>query len=194
MKMSRLVLVVALAVAVSGCSDSGGTGMNVILVTLDTTRADYLGAYGRPEGWTPNFDRVARRGTRFDLAVATAAVTPVSHASILTGRNNSEHGLRVLYAAGGYRLPADVPTLATTLKEEGYHTGAVHAAFPVDLASNLPLCFLRTRSAGRPAHFHRRKSKPLVRHLACRCPSGTSGPCGCRPREESHRPPVGFWQ
>lgn len=122
---------VALVLVLSGCSDAGRTRMNVLLVTLDTTRADYLGAYGRPGDWTPSFDRVARGGTRFDLAVATAAVTPVSHASILTGLDNGEHGLRVLYAAGGYRLPEDVPTLATVLKGEGYRTGAVHSAFPV---------------------------------------------------------------
>jgi arylsulfatase A-like enzyme len=104
---------------------------NLVLVTLDTTRADALSCYGAPQGSTPNLDALARSGTRFDLAVATAALTPVSHASILTGLHNQEHGLRVLAAPGGYRLPADVPTLATVLADEGYATAAFHSAFPV---------------------------------------------------------------
>jgi arylsulfatase A-like enzyme len=105
--------------------------MNVVLVTLDTTRADYLGAYGRPGDPTPTIDALAREGTRFDLAISTAAVTPVSHAAILTGLENREHGLRVLSAQGGFRLAPGVPTLATVLHDQGYRTMAVHSAFPV---------------------------------------------------------------
>lgn len=104
---------------------------NVLLVTLDTTRADYLGAYGNKEQTTPNLDALADQGTRFDLAISTAAVTPVSHASILTGLYNHEHGLRVLSAPSGFRLPPDTATLASVLKSSGYHTLAVHSAFPV---------------------------------------------------------------
>jgi arylsulfatase A-like enzyme len=122
-----------------GC-DGGGNGRgastpgqpkNVLLITLDTTRADYIGCYGAGAGATPNLDALAKEGTRFDLAMATASVTPVAHAAILTGLDNSEHGLRVLYAHGGYRLPKGVPTLATVLKERGFRTLAVHSAFPV---------------------------------------------------------------
>ena len=105
--------------------------MNVLLVTLDTTRADALGCYGAPGNPTPNLDGLAAEGTRFDLAIATAAVTPVSHASILTGLENAAHGLRVLSGAGGHRLDERVPTLATVLRARGYATGAVHSAFPV---------------------------------------------------------------
>ena len=104
---------------------------NVILVTLDTTRADYLGAYGKAGDPTPNLDALAREGTRFDLAISSSAVTPVSHASILTGLENPEHGLRVLSAPSGYRLRGGIPTLATVLKDSGYRTGAVGSAFPV---------------------------------------------------------------
>jgi arylsulfatase A-like enzyme len=104
---------------------------NVLLITLDTTRADHLGAYGSSVTSTPRLDELARRGTRFDLALATASVTPVSHASILTGLWNDEHRLRVLSGSGGYRLPDDVPTLATLLADGGWHTAAVHSAFPV---------------------------------------------------------------
>ena len=104
---------------------------NVVLITLDTTRADYLGAYGGESSRTPSMDGLAARGARFDLALSASAVTPVSHATILTGLYPYEHGLRVLSAASGFTLPEDIPTLTTTLKEKGYKTIAVHSAFPV---------------------------------------------------------------
>jgi arylsulfatase A-like enzyme len=104
---------------------------NVLLITMDTTRADYLSTYGSESTQTPNLDALAARGVRFDMALSASAVTPVSHATIMTGLFPYEHGLRVLSAAGGYKLPADVPTIATTLKDRGYTTIAVHSAFPV---------------------------------------------------------------
>jgi arylsulfatase A-like enzyme len=104
---------------------------NVLLITLDTTRADFFGAYGSPGRGTPYFDAVARRGALFQTAISTASVTPVAHASILTGLEPYHHGLRVLFAESGFRLPADIPTLATVLHARGWRTGAVHSAFPV---------------------------------------------------------------
>ncbi len=117
----------------SSCADGPGAAKprNVVLITLDTTRADYLSCYDASKGSTPSLDALAAQGTRFDLAISTASVTPVSHASILTGLYNHEHGLRVLYAEGGYRLGEEVSTLATVLAARGYHTLAVHSAFPV---------------------------------------------------------------
>jgi arylsulfatase A-like enzyme len=133
----RAAALLPLALLLGSCSDSGSDrpvareGMkNVLLVTLDTTRADYLGTYGHQRK-TPVFDRLAQQGTRFDRAMSTASVTPVSHASILTGRYNHSHGLRVLSGPGGFQLPDEVPTLAEILRAEGYRTGAIHSAFPV---------------------------------------------------------------
>jgi len=113
------------------CTDSAPKKPNVILITLDTTRADYISCYGKHPGITPNIDAIAAEGTRFDMAISTAGVTPVSHASILTGLNNQSHKLRVLSADSGYKLPEDIPTLATVFAAAGYHTVAVHSAFPV---------------------------------------------------------------
>jgi arylsulfatase A-like enzyme len=124
------IAVAALLSACTGCSRAAKRP-NVVLVTLDTTRADALSCYGAPQGSTPSLDALARSGTRFDLAVSTAALTPVSHASILTGLENQQHGLRVLAAPSGFRLRSDVETLATALKAEGYATAAIHSAFPV---------------------------------------------------------------
>jgi choline-sulfatase len=102
-------------------------GQNVLLITIDTLRADALGSYGGRAA-TPALDRLAAEGVRFDFAHAHAVVTLTSHASILTGRYPFQHGLR---DNSGYRLPADAPTAASRLKASGYATGAFVAAFPL---------------------------------------------------------------
>ena len=101
---------------------------NVLLVTIDTLRADALGAYGG-RAVTPNLDALAAHGARFDFAHAHAVVTLASHASILTGRYPYEHGIR---DNTGYRLPASIPTAATLLKARGFDTGAFVGGFPLD--------------------------------------------------------------
>ena len=101
---------------------------NVLLVTIDTLRADALGSYGGPAA-TPNLDRLAAAGIRFEFAHAHAVVTLPSHASILTGVYPFEHGI---HDNSGYRLPDDSRTLATMLRAEGFATGAFVAAFPLD--------------------------------------------------------------
>lgn len=100
---------------------------NVLLITIDTLRADALGAYGG-EAKTPNIDRLASRGVRFDNAHAQGVVTLVSHASILTGRYPYETGVR---DNAGYRLSPDADTLASRLKARGFDTGAFIAGFPL---------------------------------------------------------------
>jgi len=110
---------------------------NVLLVTLDTTRADALGCYGRSGNPTPCLDAIAAEGTRFERAIATASLTPVSHASILTGLDNAHHGVRVIAAGAGTALVPGIPTLASVLRERGYRTGAALSAFPVSAAYGL---------------------------------------------------------
>jgi len=104
---------------------------NVLLVTLDTTRADRMSCYGHSAKTSPNMDALAADGVRFDMAIAQAALTPVSHASIFTGLLPPQHGLRVLYAKSGYRLSEAIPTLATALRDQGWKTGAFLSSFPV---------------------------------------------------------------
>jgi arylsulfatase A-like enzyme/Tfp pilus assembly protein PilF len=101
---------------------------NVLLVTIDTLRADVVGAYGG-RALTPNLDRLAAQGARFDFAHAHAVVTLPSHASILTGRYPYEHGIR---DNTGYRLPATERTAAALLKAQGFATGAFIGGFPLD--------------------------------------------------------------
>ena len=101
---------------------------NILLVTIDTLRADALGSYGG-RAITPNLDRLAAHGARFTFAHSHAVVTLVSHASILTGRYPYEHGIR---DNTGYRLSPSQPTAATRLKAQGFATGAFVGGFPLD--------------------------------------------------------------
>ncbi len=105
------------------------SGLDVVLVTVDTWRADAAGFAGNPRVKTPAFDRLASAGRVFTNARAHNVVTLPSHANILTGLLPFQHGLR---DNAGFRLPDGVPTLATRLKEAGYATGAFISAFPLD--------------------------------------------------------------
>ncbi len=100
---------------------------NVLLVTIDTLRADALGSYGG-QAATPHLDSLARQGARFAFAHAHAVVTLPSHATILTGLLPYEHGIR---DNSGYRLKDGTESLATRLKAEGFATGAFVAGFPL---------------------------------------------------------------
>jgi tetratricopeptide (TPR) repeat protein len=94
---------------------------SVILLTLDTTRADHLGAYGAARSHTPVLDALAARGTRYARALTSAPLTLPAHCSLLTGLEPPEHGVR---DNGTQSLRGDVPTLATRLAARGYATGA----------------------------------------------------------------------
>ncbi len=101
---------------------------NVLIVTIDTLRADALGSYGGAAA-TPNLDRLAADGIRYDFAHAHSVITLPSHVSIFTGLYPFEHGVR---ENSGYRLAPSVTTLATRLTAAGYSTGAFIGAFPLD--------------------------------------------------------------
>jgi len=103
--------------------------LSVLLITLDTTRADRLGCYGHAGGATPHLDALARRGVLFRQAYAHVPLTCPSHASLLTGRLPMHHGVR---DNGGYVLAADVPTLAERFAAAGHRTGAFVSAFVLD--------------------------------------------------------------
>ena len=101
---------------------------NVLLLTLDTTRRDRLGCYGCDKPLTPHLDRLAAEGILFEQAVASAPVTLPSHATILTGLDPQEHGVR---NNGTFVLPANQTTLTEVLQAAGYTTSATIGAFPV---------------------------------------------------------------
>jgi tetratricopeptide (TPR) repeat protein len=105
-----------------------GRPHNVVLITLDTTRADHLGCYGYASARTPRLDALAASGVRFVRAYAPAPLTLPSHASILSGLYPVAHGVH----NNGHDLPAGIATLATILKAKGFATAAFVSSFSVD--------------------------------------------------------------
>ncbi len=103
--------------------------MNVLLVTLDTTRADRLGCYGSSRARTPNLDALAASGVRFENVYCQVPLTTPSHCSILTGTYPLYHQV---HNNGSYGLPAELTTLAEVLKDRGFQTAAFVASFTVD--------------------------------------------------------------
>ncbi len=104
-------------------------GLNVLLITLDTTRADRLGCYGYEQARTPHLDDLARGGVLFADAYCPVPTTLPSHASIFTGLYPFNHGV---HNNGTYALGPDPATLAEVLKGRGYETAAFTASFSVD--------------------------------------------------------------
>ncbi|MBW2400231.1 MAG: sulfatase-like hydrolase/transferase [Deltaproteobacteria bacterium] len=98
---------------------------NLVLITMDTTRADALGTYGQALPASPNIDRIAANGVVFEQAVTSSPETLPSHASIFTGLQPYVHGVR---ANAGFALSEENLTLAEVLAGHGYRTGAEIAA------------------------------------------------------------------
>jgi len=124
-------------VFVTGCSASGPSfdelrddnDYNVLLITVDTLRADRLGAYGFTEVETPVIDRLAATGVTFEHAYSPTPLTLPSHSSLMTGTYPAFHGVR---DNGGFVIPPDLDTLATVFSRNGYETAAFVGAFVLD--------------------------------------------------------------
>jgi arylsulfatase A-like enzyme/Flp pilus assembly protein TadD len=99
--------------------------LNLVLVTIDTLRADRLGCYGYAKVETPVLDALAQRGALFENAVTQTPLTPPSHASMFTGLNPNVHGVR---NTGGFVLQSSFTTLAEILQQQGWDTAAFVAA------------------------------------------------------------------
>jgi arylsulfatase A-like enzyme len=113
--------------------DPPGNAPNVLLVTLDTTRADHFGAYGNERVRTPNFDAFADSGARFDQAMAQIPVTGPSHTTIMSGQGPWTHGGLL----NGIPVPANVPLLAETMRTNGYRTGGFVSAYVLERSVGL---------------------------------------------------------
>lgn len=122
---ARLVAIVAACAAATllAC-DREGAGCppdcNVVLVSIDTLRADHLGLHGYARDTSPNLDRLGREAVVFENAISQSAWTTPAHASMMTGLHPHEHGL-VYYSRPG-SLPDAIPTLAERLAARGYRT------------------------------------------------------------------------
>src|SRR4029079_11199861 len=125
---SVCVLAIACTAKQSAPPASTPSARNLVIITIDTLRADHVGAYGYKEAHTPTLDRLAHDGVLFTHAYATAPITLTSHASLMTGRYPPGHGARHI----GSRIDLKTPTLADTLSEAGFATAAFIAAYPLD--------------------------------------------------------------
>ncbi len=128
----KLILAVCLGLVatrmlLSHSGRSGGTSVvparapSVVLITLDTVRADHIGCYGYRRIETPSIDRLADEGIRFEHAYAQVPLTLPSHTVIMTGKYPMSNGVRDLTSPG---LSASVPTIAGIMRQNGYTTAA----------------------------------------------------------------------
>jgi arylsulfatase A-like enzyme len=107
----------------------------VVLVTIDTLRADHVGCYGAARAHTPALDAVGAQGVRFEQAVSPAPLTLPAHASLMTALDPPAHGVR---HNSVHRLAQSLPTLAESMREAGYATAAfvgavvLHRRFGLD--------------------------------------------------------------
>ncbi len=106
---------------------------NVLLITIDTLRADRVRCYGERTSLTPNIDRLAQAGVCFSNAFCDITWTTPSMSSVMTGSYATRHGMRSTYQ----QLDASNVTLAEVLKQHGYHTAAVIGSFPLDASFGL---------------------------------------------------------
>ncbi len=118
----------ALLCLLGSCKSAGNKAadLNVLLITLDTTRADHIGAYGHISIKTPHIDELCRKGVMLQNCYSPVPLTLPAHCSIFTGKYSIGHGVR---NNGRYYLTKNETTLTGLLKNKGYHTQAVIASF-----------------------------------------------------------------
>jgi choline-sulfatase len=126
----RIFLLCLTALPSLGASPNS-TSPNIVLITVDTARADVMGFLGSKEGLTPNLDRLARQGIVFSQAYAQVPLTTPSHATILTGTYPQFSHLNDLGAA----LAEEVPYLPDVLRKRGYRTAAIVGSQVLDPTS-----------------------------------------------------------
>ncbi len=184
--MPRLPLLASsflLAAAALPARAGAPASRSVVLVTLDTTRADALGSYGAPRA-TPALDALAARGLRYARALSASPLTLPAHASLLTGLEPPEHGA---VDNGTSVLAGDVPTLATLLAARGHACAAFVASRVLDRRFGLARGFEpyddrmaaeRTGEYGYPERDAASVTEAALAWLGRR-PAGRPSSCGC---------------
>jgi len=127
--LAATTLILTLIVATTSCGPGAlpvDPQANVVLITLDTTRADRIGAYGYADVETPHLDALAQDGVLFNQAISSIPLTLPAHTSLFTGLHPPLHGVR---DNGGYFLDDSRVTLAEVLRDRGYRTFAAVGAF-----------------------------------------------------------------
>ncbi len=128
----RLLSMVLVSLILGGCAEESREPNHLILVSIDTLRADFLGCYGHPFVQSPHLDQLAENGVRFHTHISAAPSTLSSHTSLMTGTYPQRHGV----ARNGFRVPDDNETLAEVLVGAGFRTAAFIGAAPLGPAVN----------------------------------------------------------
>ena len=151
---------------------------NILLITVDTLRADHVGVYGDRNASTPALDALAARGTLFTNAICQVPLTLPSHASMLTGLLPPSHAIRDNV---GFALPSDVPTIAEQFRKAGYGTAAFVSGYPLHrrfgLARGFDLYddrFPRGDDPTRPPYIERRADLTVRSAMAWLAERGTT--------------------
>jgi len=166
--MTRLALLACVVLAACGPGEEA-EGPSLLLVTVDTLRADRVGCYGDPWARTPVMDRLARQGMQFEHAFAAAPITLPSHATLLTGEPPPRHGVR---NNGTHRLATGPWTLTQHLAGAGLATAAFVSADPLHPRHGLDRGFERydaefpARPGGRHSFAERRGGSTVESALA----------------------------
>jgi arylsulfatase A-like enzyme len=159
----RLLLLAALA---GGCAPPSPPATSLLLITLDTTRADHLGPWGYAPARTPTLEGVAAEGVVFERAYSAVPETLPSHSTMLTGLYPPSHGVRLNLS---FKLPGEATTLAERLEARGFDTGAVVAAGVLDDRFGLDQGFGRYRgpaSGSRPQELSAEEVTRLALEVA----------------------------
>src|SRR6266850_1483601 len=127
--LPRALLLLGLALFLGSCRQNKPPRPNILIITVDTLRADRVGCYGYAGGLTPNVDALAKDGVVFERGVAQVPLTWPSHAAIFTGTYPFHNGVQDFT---GQPLSDRFRTLAESLKDHGYATGAVVSSFVLD--------------------------------------------------------------
>jgi arylsulfatase A-like enzyme/Flp pilus assembly protein TadD len=172
--MIRNLLAVLLLGLSFAASLAAAAKPNIVLVTMDTTRADRMGFLGSKRGLTPHLDALAKQGTVFTRAYSQAPITTVSHATILTGTYPPYHGVNDFSEP----LPENIPALAELLRRQGYHTAAFVGSLILDPVNGMAPGFnrgfdhydagyrLRRGKEDRYSTLERRAEQVIARALA----------------------------
>src|ERR1035437_70779 len=156
----RIVAGIAVAVAIgtaglaAGLGPNTGARPNVVLVSIDTLRADHVGCYGAAGVLTPTLDGLARDGIVFERAIAQVPLTFPSHASIMTGLYPFQNGAQDFTSPP---LDPHFRTIAQALREHGYSTGAVVSSFALDHSWGLARGFDFYDDAFSPESYKKRE-------------------------------------
>jgi len=124
-RMHRLAVIACMSLFMAACKQQP---MNIVVITFDTTRADHLGVYDDALSNTPNLVELASQSAVFEHAVSPVPITLPSHTTIFTGLNPTSHGVR---DNGLFTASPSLTTLAETLGDSGYATGAAIGSFPL---------------------------------------------------------------